>query len=49
MLEPMIRKLALVQSINDAWALVALLTLAALFSLPFVRGATAERQTTGSR
>jgi len=44
MLEPMIRKLALVQSINDAWALVALLTLAALFSLPFVRGATSERQ-----
>ena len=39
MLEPMIRKLALVQSINDAWALVALLTLAALFSLPFVRRA----------
>ena len=38
MLEPMIRKLALVQAINDAWALCAVLTLAALFSLPFARG-----------
>ena len=37
LLEPMIRKLALVQAINDAWGLVAIVTLAALFSLPFVR------------
>jgi DHA2 family multidrug resistance protein len=33
MLEPMVRKLALVQAINDAWLLTAVLTFAALFSL----------------
>ena len=37
MLEPMIRKLALVQAINEAWMLVAILTLAALLAIPFAR------------
>ena len=36
-LEPMIRKLALVQSINEAWGLIALLTLAALVALPIAK------------
>jgi len=40
LLEPMIRKLAMVQAINDAWLLCAILTLAALLSLPFARGAS---------
>ena len=38
-LEPMIRKLALVQALNEAWALVAILTLAALLAIPFARPA----------
>jgi DHA2 family multidrug resistance protein len=37
MLQPMVQKLALVQSINDAWALVAILTLCALASVPFAK------------
>jgi DHA2 family multidrug resistance protein len=41
MLEPMIRKLALTQSINEAWALVAVLTFAALVAVPFARPAAA--------
>lgn len=44
LLEPMVRKLALVQSINEAWALVALLTFVALVAVPFAatpsKGAT---------
>ncbi len=36
-LDPLVKKLALVEAINDAWALVAVLTLAALLSLPFAR------------
>ena len=36
-LEPMVQKLALVMAINDAWALVAILTFAALIILPFAR------------
>lgn len=36
-LEPMIKRLALVQSINEAWAAVAVLTLAGLLLLPFSR------------
>ncbi len=35
---PMIRHLALVRAINEAWALIALLTLAALMAVPFARG-----------
>lgn len=37
MLEPMVRKLALVQAINEAWLLIAVLTLAALLAVPFAR------------
>jgi DHA2 family multidrug resistance protein len=37
MLQPMVQKLALVQAINDAWALVAILTLCALATVPFAR------------
>jgi DHA2 family multidrug resistance protein len=37
LLEPMVKNLALVEVINEAWALIAVLTLAALFSLPFAR------------
>jgi DHA2 family multidrug resistance protein len=36
-LEPMIRKLAMVQAINEAWAFVAVLTFAALLAVPFAR------------
>ena len=44
MLEPMIRKLALVQAINEAWMLVAALTFAALLAIPFAQpGAAAAR------
>lgn len=35
LLRPMVEKAALVQAINDAWALVAGLTLAALLCVPF--------------
>jgi DHA2 family multidrug resistance protein len=34
-LKPMVEHLALAQSINDAWALIAMLTLAALLLIPF--------------
>jgi DHA2 family multidrug resistance protein len=37
MLQPMVQKLALVQAINDAWALVAVLTVCALATVPFAR------------
>ncbi len=37
MLQPMVQKLSLVQSINDAWALVAVLTLCALATVPFAK------------
>ncbi len=36
-LKPMIEGLALVQAINEAWALIACLTVAALLTLPFAR------------
>ncbi len=39
LLEPMIRKLALVQAVNDAWMLAAVLTFAALLAIPFARRA----------
>ena len=41
MLEPMVNKLALVLSINEAWALIAVLTFAALLAVPFARRAGA--------
>jgi DHA2 family multidrug resistance protein len=37
MLQPMVQKLSLVQAINDAWGLVAILTLFALAALPFAK------------
>jgi DHA2 family multidrug resistance protein len=37
MLEPMVQNLALVQAINEAWALAAAMTFCALFVLPFAR------------
>jgi DHA2 family multidrug resistance protein len=36
-LEPMVNRAAFVQAMNDAWAVVAILTLAAVFSVPFAR------------
>jgi DHA2 family multidrug resistance protein len=37
LLEPMVERLALVEAINEAWAVVAVLTLLALLTLPFAR------------
>jgi DHA2 family multidrug resistance protein len=42
MLRPMIERAAMTQAINDSWALIALLTAAALLCLPFVKGARRE-------
>jgi DHA2 family multidrug resistance protein len=39
MLQPFVEKAALVQSINEAWLLVAVLTLAALLCVPFAKRA----------
>lgn len=36
-LEPMVNRAAFVAAMNDAWAVVAILTLAALLSIPFAR------------
>jgi DHA2 family multidrug resistance protein len=38
LLRPMIERAALTQAINEAWALIALLTVAALLCVPFARG-----------
>lgn len=37
LLEPMVNRAAFVQAMNDAWAVVAILTLLALLSVPFAR------------
>src|SRR6185437_13062125 len=37
-LAPLVEKVAFVQAVNDAWALVALITLAALIALPVAKG-----------
>ncbi len=37
LLAPLVEKLALVQAINEAWAMIAVLTLAALCTVPFAR------------
>ena len=37
LLQPLVEKAALVQSINEAWALVAVLTIAALAFVPIAR------------
>jgi len=44
MLQPMIKRLALVQSINEAWFMVAVLTMAALLCVPFARTHRATAQ-----
>ena len=45
LLRPLVEKAALVQSINDAWALVAGLTLAALICDPFATNHLNRRPT----
>ncbi len=42
-LKPMVEKLALVRAINEAWALIAILTLAALLSLPLTHRLSATK------
>jgi DHA2 family multidrug resistance protein len=37
MLRPMVQNLAMVQAINEAWAMIAVLTFAALIAIPFAR------------
>jgi DHA2 family multidrug resistance protein len=37
MISPMVERLALVQAINDAWAMIAILTFAALLAAPWLR------------
>lgn len=39
LLQPLVEKAAMVQSINEAWALVSFLTVAALAAIPFARRA----------
>jgi DHA2 family multidrug resistance protein len=36
-LKPMIQHLAMTRAINEAWAMIAVLTLAVLLALPFAR------------
>jgi DHA2 family multidrug resistance protein len=43
MLTPMVERAAYTQAVNDAWALVAVLTLAVLLSVPFARRKKAAR------
>ena len=43
MLTPMVERAAYTQAVNDAWALVAVLTFAALLSVPFARRKKAVR------
>jgi DHA2 family multidrug resistance protein len=38
MIQPLIEKAALVQAINEAWIMIAVLTVAALLCVPFARG-----------
>lgn len=45
LLEPLVEKLALVQAINEAWAMISVLTLLALCSVPFARTRAAASQT----
>lgn len=40
-IRPLIEKAALTQAINEAWAMIALLTVAALICVPFARGSPA--------
>jgi DHA2 family multidrug resistance protein len=43
LLQPMVEKAAMAQSTNEAWAVLAVLTAAALLSLPFARRPSARR------
>jgi MFS transporter, DHA2 family, multidrug resistance protein len=43
MLQPLVEKAALVQAINEAWAMVAMLTVAALLCVPFAKRSPAMR------
>jgi MFS transporter, DHA2 family, multidrug resistance protein len=49
MLQPFVEKAALVQAINEAWALVAVLTFAALLCVPFANDAPAMRKASAAR
>jgi DHA2 family multidrug resistance protein len=49
MLAPMVQKLALVRAINEAWTLIAALTLLAVFSLPFVQNTRHALSGSGER
>ncbi|MDR3516891.1 MAG: DHA2 family efflux MFS transporter permease subunit [Azospirillaceae bacterium] len=44
MLQALIEKAALVQAINDAWLMIAILTVAALLCVPFARRSVVPRQ-----
>jgi DHA2 family multidrug resistance protein len=48
-LRPMIERASLTQAINEAWAMVALLTVAALVCVPFARGTRATTDTSYRR
>jgi hypothetical protein len=43
MIQPLIEKAALVQAINEAWTMIAMLTVVALLCVPFARGAPETR------
>lgn len=47
MLAPLLEKAALTEAINDAWLMIALLTLAALASVPFARAGRPAREAAG--
>jgi MFS transporter, DHA2 family, multidrug resistance protein len=40
-MHPFVEKAALAQAINEAWAMVAVLTVAALLCVPFAKGSPA--------
>jgi DHA2 family multidrug resistance protein len=43
MIQPLIEKAALVQAINEAWIMIAALTVAALLCVPFAKGSPETR------
>ena len=47
MLQPLVEKAALAQSINEAWAMIAVLTILALVCIPFARRAVPSGSQTG--
>ena len=48
-LTPLVEKLALVHAINEAWAMIAVLTLLALCTVPFAKGDTSNSTAQDSR